>query len=217
MKYKLLCGLLLIFMLSSLATAQEPNHAALVVALEGGLTVTRCVAFEEEQISGFELLNRSGLAVEAGTGGLGTAVCRIEETGCASTNCFCQCKGGGDCRYWSYWHFVDQEWQYAQVGAGSYLVGDGAIEGWTWGPGSVDGAVEPPVVGFSEVCSEQYPVDSTQYPVDSTQYSVDSEQLTVNSEESSTANRQSPMAGYVVFGLIVLGLGGVFVWRRRGK
>lgn len=210
MKYKLLCGLLLIFMLSSLATAQEPNHAALVVALEGGLTVTRCVAFEEEQISGFELLNRSGLAVEAGTGGLGTAVCRIEETGCASANCFCQCKGGGDCRYWSYWHFVDQEWQYAQVGAGSYLVGDGAIEGWTWGPGSVDGAVEPPVVVFGEVCSEQVMGNSEQL-------AVDSEQLAVNSEESSIANRQSPMAGYVVFGLIVLGLGGVFVWRRREK
>ena len=136
--------------------AQETNRAALVVVLAGGETVTRCVEFGEPQISGFELLNRSGLAVEAGGSNLGASVCRIGETGCPANNCFCQCAGGA-CEYWSYWHLLDGNWQYSQVGAGAYQVGAGAVEGWSWGSSSPDEAPEPPPLTFAEVCLEQEP------------------------------------------------------------
>ena len=140
----------------SAALAQETNRAALVVVLDGGEVVTRCVEFSEAQISGFELLNRSGLAVEAGGSNLGASVCRIEETGCPANNCFCQC-AGGDCEYWSYWHLLDGNWRYSQIGAGAYQVGDGAVEGWSWGSSSPDEAPEPPLLTFDEVCAEQEP------------------------------------------------------------
>ena len=41
--------------------AQTPNQAGLVVVHGDGTTTSRCVNFESESISGYELLERSGL------------------------------------------------------------------------------------------------------------------------------------------------------------
>ena len=139
-------------------TAQEPGRAALVVRLDEERVETRCVAFPEPEITGYELLRRSGLEHEASVQGMGALVCAIEGTGCPPGDCLCQCKGGDACTYWSYWHHSDGEWRYAPVGASAYQVKDGAVEGWSWGPGSVAEAIEPPSATFEEVCSG--PVDA---------------------------------------------------------
>jgi hypothetical protein len=133
--------------------AQDDNRAAVVVDYGDGRTAARCVAFSEPAISGLEALSRSGLAVENEVQAGGAAVCRIDGVGCAVDDCFCACRGGGECRYWSYWQLRDGAWQYAVAGAGQSRVVDGAIEGWVWGAGSVTEAPPPPIVSFDEVCS----------------------------------------------------------------
>jgi len=136
------------------AEAQDgENRAALVIRYEDGSVEFRCAAFTETQITGEDLLQRSGLTAvmdyNAMTGG---AVCSIQDLGCAVQDCFCRCQGT-DCEYWAYYHWVDGGWQYSQLGASSYQVKNGALEGWSWGPGNFSSGTEPPAVVFEEICA----------------------------------------------------------------
>lgn len=140
---------------SKTVLAQSLNRAAVVVSLDQERIESACVAFEEESISGLDLLTRSGLDLVLRVEGFGSAVCSIEDSGCAADDCFCQCKGGGDCVYWSYWHQKDSGWEYAAAGASSYRIKDGDIDGWTWGPGSPNNAIEPPTIPFEELCNPE--------------------------------------------------------------
>lgn len=148
-----LLGLALLLSSASSRAAGD-NRVALVVSLGDGETATRCVSFPEESITGYEALQRSGLAFETEVQAGGAAVCSIEGRGCPADNCFCSCPGGTDCLYWSYWHQIDGEWIYSVAGAGLYRVSDGAVEGWVWGPGSVSQAPPPPDVSFADVCAD---------------------------------------------------------------
>ena len=127
------------------AATQTEQQAALIVQFGDGSYITRCISFGEGNISGLDLLIRSGLQV-ANWGG---AVCRIEKDGCdyPTKPCFCQCQGP-NCRYWSYWHWRDGRWAYAQVGSADYRLHDGDVEGWVWG----NGQIPPSAVPFSEIC-----------------------------------------------------------------
>jgi hypothetical protein len=148
-------GLLLCLGLATAAIAQGSNQAALVISLEDGEVITRCVEFVEDELTGYELLSRSGLTVDASATGFGVTVCRIQESGCPSDDCFCQCKGGADCIYWSYWHVRDDEWRYSQAGAAVYPVKHGDIEGWVWDVGSPNEAPPPPSLSFEQICSSE--------------------------------------------------------------
>lgn len=137
------------------ASGQGGEHrAALVVRYPDGNVQTRCVAFAEPSISGQEVLVRSGLkAVINPIGSVGGAVCSIDGAGCSypAQDCFCRCMGT-QCEYWAYYHWIDGAWQYSQVGAVGSQVSDGAIEGWSWGPGNFSSGTEPPKVSFADVC-----------------------------------------------------------------
>lgn len=145
--------------LSQPAAAQGGgNRAALIVRNGLGQEQTQCISFPETSISGDELLNRSGLAVIMNyNAGLGGAVCSIGGYGCAypTQDCFCQCQGQ-TCQYWAYYHWDRDRaaWAYSQVGATGYQVTNGALEGWSWGPGAY-GTVGtlPPMVTFDEICA----------------------------------------------------------------
>jgi hypothetical protein len=150
--------------LSSLTQAAEENRVAVVVSFGGGNVVSRCVSFAEPEISGFDALQRSGLSLLVDDQAAGSAVCSIDGTGCPSGDCFCQCRGGGDCIYWSYWHWLNDAWAYSAGGSSVYRVGDGDIEGWAWGPGSVTEAIPPPVVQFGDVCLSDEPATATLTP-----------------------------------------------------
>jgi hypothetical protein len=152
-------GLLLLLALAALVPPvaarqgdEGDNRAALVVVYGDGQMDTRCVAFAEPEISGYDALSRAGLAVESDAQAGGAAVCRVDGVGCAAGDCFCACRGG-ECRYWSYWQWRDSAWQYAAAGASQSRVSDGAVEGWVWGLGTVTKAQPPPVVSFEEVCA----------------------------------------------------------------
>lgn len=150
----LLLATVLSVMTAAIAGAQSSNRAALVVRFSDDRVETHCVAFQEEQVSGYDLLLRSGLPLEVGDTSFGASVCRVDDVGCSAANCFCECRGGS-CTYWSYWHLQDGEWRYSSLGATAYQVQDGDVEGWSWGPGSVSEATPPPVVTFDEVCAAE--------------------------------------------------------------
>lgn len=136
-------------------TSQGAHHAALVLRYPDGSVQTACVAFSEASITGEELLQRSGLTVVMNyNAGLGGAVCSINGAGCAfpTQDCFCQCQGL-QCEYWAYYHWTGSGWQYSQVGASQYSVQDGALEGWSWGPGNFTIGTIPPSASFDQICA----------------------------------------------------------------
>ena len=132
--------------------AQDVNRVALVIRQSDASVQSICVEFQEDELSSLELLQRSGLDLEMDVQGLGALVCRIDQTGCAVDDCWCQCKGGGDCVYWSYWHQIGGKWEYSLAGASQYVVRDGDVEGWSWGPGNISEAIAPPSATFEDVC-----------------------------------------------------------------
>lgn len=173
-------------------TSTAAQQAALVVQDDAGQVQTACVTFDEPEISGNELLLRSGLDVVMDVQGMGALVCQIEGAGCPANDCLCQCKGGGSCVYWSYWHQDEGEWRYAQTGASLFPVTDGMVQGWVWGPGAVDQAQPPPATTFAEVCQSAATAVATQ---------------------NETAVSWLP---YALFLAVALGLGLLIVRRQRG-
>jgi hypothetical protein len=134
-------------------TAQDGGRAAVVVRFDDERTESRCVAFSEEEVSGYALLQRSGLSLDVKSDGQGGLVCAIDGTGCGAGDCLCQCKGE-PCIYWSYWRLADDGWTYSAVGSTIRRISDGDVDGWSWGPGSVTSAIEPPTTSFEEICSD---------------------------------------------------------------
>ncbi len=118
------------------ALAGATNEAGLVVKFSDGHTLSYCVEFAEDSITGMELLRRSGLAVvTASSGGAGAAVCSINGDGCNTPgDCFCKCKSG-TCGYWAYFREQNGAWQYSPVGAGSRTIHNGDSDAWVWGSG----------------------------------------------------------------------------------
>lgn len=150
---------------AGLARAQQPNQVGLVVQHGDGRLITRCVKFDESQISGYEMLTRSGLEVVANFDwGMGAAICAIDGEGCPANNCFCQCQGS-PCIYWAYHHLVDGQWVYSNLGASNYNVRHGDVEGWAWGAGAMEGGgAQPPVIPFDQICVP--PATETPVPTD---------------------------------------------------
>lgn len=145
------------------AFAGELNRAGLVVVYGEGQAETFCIAFEEDEISGEELLARTGLPVIADSAtALGVRVCQIQDTGCAYPveHCFCQCMGGGACAYWNYYYRNPGEstWTYSALGAAMRRVRPGSVESWVWGDGRIPPASE---LTFEAIC---LPSPSTPVP-----------------------------------------------------
>jgi len=123
--------LLLLFTCVGIASpiaADSSSHVGLVVQKSDGTIVTRCIEFTESEISGLDVLLRSGLEVTYAASSQGTAVCSIDGEGCPSGDCFCDYPE----RYWSYWLWQDGAWQYSPVGASQFKVQDGAVQGWAY-------------------------------------------------------------------------------------
>ena len=142
--------------LPGVAAADEPSQAGLVVQFGDGRVETRCVTFEEKQITGADLLlTYSGFeAIVDASSGMGITVCQFEGEGCAypSEPCFCQCMGGGECAYWNYFYREPgtSEWTYSALGAVLRKVQHGSVEAWVWG----DGTTPPTFDGtFESICA----------------------------------------------------------------
>ena len=126
------------------------HHAALVIQHASGSVITRCVAFAEDQITGLQLVERSGVPYEAQSfGSIGTAMCQLDrEPSTVPSGCF----GSGP--YWQYSHRRGAAWQTSAFGASSSVLRDGDMDGWHYAAGAnqVPGNVE-----FASVCGAPPP------------------------------------------------------------
>lgn len=215
---------------ASVAAAQAPNQAALVVRFGEERVETYCVPFEDAEISGYELLDRAGLSIEAQEVGIGASVCRLDDVGCAASSCFCECRGG-TCEYWSYWQWRDGGWQYSAGGASISRVRHGDIQGWSWGPGSVSEAISPPEYTFEAICQGAGESDGP-----ATAMATPVAEAAVSTLSATEAAGETPAQGdgtmaegeqagdgfptsYLVFGalLLLLALAAVAASRRRSQ
>jgi hypothetical protein len=227
--------------------ADEPSQAGLVVQFGDGRVETRCVAFQEEEITGADLLLiHSGFdTIIDASSGMGITVCQLGTEGCAypSEPCFCQCMGGGECAYWNYFYQEpgSSEWTYSALGAVLRKVRHGSVEAWVWGNGTTPPTFEGT---FESICAAP-----TAEPTATVEPSASLEPPTAIPTAMATlpASTQPPeptrtppptiatipptptqtpepgatqtLASYWPFGLMVVGLVliGLFVRLRRGR
>jgi hypothetical protein len=142
------------------ATASASGRAGLIVGQGDGSFSATCVLFEGSEISGEDLLRRSGIAVTMDVGNpLGTLVCSIDDGGCTFPDeaCLCQCRGAGPCSYWAYFNWdADDGWVYAVQGARLRTLRDGDLDAWLWLDRSLPGdqiPLPPPDLTFDSICS----------------------------------------------------------------
>ncbi len=112
------------------------HHAGLVVRHGDGRLTYAYVPFEEETMSGIDLLKRSGIPqVTISFGGLGEGVCSLEGEGCPAAECRrTVCQGpGANAPFWQYFRQnAPGDWRPLTLGASSAKVRDGDIDGWSW-------------------------------------------------------------------------------------
>ena len=173
------------------AWAGDPNQVGLVVVYGGDDVLTRCISFSDAEISGHEVLKKSGLEIETEmSGGLGAAICFIEKEGCRVSEgqpCFCKCQGP-PCVYWSYWHLQGESWKYSNGGASNYFVRNGDVEGWVWGAGTPNEATSPPAIPFDQIC---VPPTPTPTPVPPTDTPIPTDTATPSPTKTPTATPPS--------------------------
>lgn len=131
------------------ASAQRPNGAGVVIRHGDGTLIMAYVQFEEETISGNELLERTGLQITAAPyGGLGTGICMIDNEGCPADNCYCE-SYDNPAEFWHYYSWDGAAWVLEPFGPSSREIGDGDIDGWSW----TGGDSELPPVSIDEIAS----------------------------------------------------------------
>lgn len=200
-----------------IGAGQAANKVGLVVRFSDDRVESYCVSFTEPEITGRDLLERAGLTLEADEVGMGATVCRLEDVGCPSTNCFCECRGG-NCTYWSYWQMGDGGWQYAVAGASVSRVQHGDLQGWSWGPGSVTEAIAPPQVAFDDVCGDE--VSTTAVPAGAPNDALDAPSTHVPTPDPSlpASSGQGMFPGsYVYLAVLFLGLVGLALLANRRR
>lgn len=143
---------------SCVAAASGRPHAALVVDT-GARTTTYCVALDAARVSGIRLIQLASaqyaLSYHLGFGS--QAVCQLDGVGPSGGDCFSAYPD-----FWGYWHGASGGgWSWAGSGAASASVGDGSVEGWSFGTGD-SGTTHPapPSLAFSEVCDVSPPSPS---------------------------------------------------------
>lgn len=214
-------GLLLLslFLSQGYSLAQEagPYHAGLVIVGEEGNVSTHCIAFEGEQLSGLELLQRSGLNPEFKSGGLGAALCALEGRGCPVEDCFCECKGA-PCNYWVYFHLqADGTWNYSGVGAAGRTLRSGDVDAWVWG----DGKTAPPPLTFTDICPAADNAPSPEAEESPTAQPTVQIFIPAASAPTGSSERESPVLAvlssrYGSFALLLLALIAL-AWTRRRR
>lgn len=154
----LLAAIVVAFVVAGATSAQEStpaadtlSHAGLVIRHGDGRVTYAYVAFPEAEISGIELLRRSGVEqVTIPFGGLGEGVCAIEGEGCPASECrrrVCQAPGA-DSPYWRYFGLDETgAWRPFVLGPSSTKIRDGDVHGWSW----TDEEPGLPVVDLADV------------------------------------------------------------------
>jgi hypothetical protein len=172
------------------ALAAPKHRAGVLVRNSDGEWRKMCVPFDENTITGEQLLRRTGLEIETKSSELGTSVCKIGSTGCSSSDCYC-----GKTTFWGYWTQDPKKtkWTFSQVGPAQRTVRDGALDAWVWGK---DGKPVPPKQTIGSVCTTDLAA-----------------QASVPAKRGATT-RGNAVLGFVVAAVLLAAAGGIVVWRR---
>jgi len=122
------------------AQAASAHHAGIVVELGNAQVVRQCVGFDTATVTALDVLKASGIEYATATyGGLGVAVCQIDNEPASYTECL---PASG-----SYWVFFISRgggaWANSSQGVSNTTVGDGDDVGFRYDP--LAGADPPPV------------------------------------------------------------------------
>ncbi|HKZ55597.1 MAG TPA: hypothetical protein VJ123_08970 [Anaerolineales bacterium] len=149
--------LLLLASCQDVGRSDQIHRAGLLVRHSDGRIASVCVEFAEDEITGEELLARSGLAHALDASNpMGALVCSVDGEGCGfpSEACFCRCEALGECDYWAYFTRLAQGgWTYSPNGLRARKVRQGDLDAWVWL--SAAGAPEQtllPDLQFVDVC-----------------------------------------------------------------
>ena len=207
--FLVMCILAITTAWTSRASGADLNIAGLVVDYGDGRVSYAVVPFGEQEISGLELLRRSGLdLVTVGFGGMGDAVCQIEDTGCPLDECrrrLCQ-TSDPESPFWRYSRqTAPGEWEFLALGASGSRVGDGDIDGWSWtGTGS-----PLPRLTMDEIAERAGAEASLLTTAD-----VPSAVLRTHGGETGERVPTGAVTGAITVGIIGL-VAGLAVWRSR--
>ncbi|MGB8215444.1 MAG: hypothetical protein WCE68_17980 [Anaerolineales bacterium] len=128
------------------AQAAGTNRVGLLISYGNGTVKSQCITFSGEKITGLAVLKASGLPLEVAYSSAGAAVCKIGNVGCPVNNCFCDSPPN----FWAYWHIQNGNWVFSEVGASSYSVSNGDVDGWAWGVGQSN---PPAQTSFDQICA----------------------------------------------------------------
>lgn len=129
--------------------AAAPTHVAVTISGHGSV----CFAWHSG-MTGDDLLNAVA-SVQYRQDGL---IVQIDGTPASAK--------ADNTHYWSYWHDTSGTWQYSSVGAGSYVLQPGAVDGWSYD----DGASSAPRPGqdpsglYAAICAGRDPVARSSAP-----------------------------------------------------
>jgi hypothetical protein len=131
------------------AFAQDGNtkRVGVVVAFPEGQPHVQVVTVPSDATT-FDVLKASGLTLVTQPGQAGQALCKINETGCAADNCFCDAE-----HFWAYYHLNGSNWEASQGSVDSYKPANGAVEGFAWSGFDKDynPTVKPAVYTFEQL------------------------------------------------------------------
>jgi Prenyltransferase and squalene oxidase repeat len=202
--------------LTNLANPPANHRAGLVIYYGDDSLFTTCVSFTESTLSGLQLLERSGLAIQTATNpNQGTAVCKIGDVGSPSSDCF-----GSMPDYWSYWQMGANGWDYAVTGSDQAKVSDGAVNAWSWGTGN-----PPALINFQNTCEGVAIVLPTSAPPTGTPAPTATTTIAsatlppIATATPTPAGTQKTPGGYIVYAsiLLVLGVLIIYLFRSRSK
>lgn len=208
----LVCILVLANVWPASVLAADFNAAGLVVDYGDGRISYAWVPFEEDELSGIDLLQRSGLdLVTVGFGGMGEGVCQIDDTGCPVGECrkrLCQTSDPGS----PFWRLSQQtapgEWTFANAGASASRVHSGEIQAWSW----TGSDVTLPAISMDDL-AERAGADISPQANASTLPKV--ALRTEGMSSSGDSGTSSSLAAAITGTVVVLGVGGFAIWRSR--
>ena len=196
------------------------HEAAVVVRHgDGGITYA-LVAFPEDEISGMELLRRSGISlITVSFGGLGEAVCTLEGEGCGVGDCrkrLCQ-TGDPSSPFWQYFRQESPgAWVVVPLGVSSTRVQDGDVDGWSW---TSHDANLPALTVESVRDLIGADADALTLPADGSSVAVKRE-YDASGKLRTKKSSNAPSAGEVISGmvaLVLLAAAGVLIVRRNRR
>jgi LPXTG-motif cell wall-anchored protein len=179
------------------------KQVALVIGLPNNQVHAEVVTVPDTATT-FDALQKASIKLVSQNTDFGPAICSINDTGCPSTNCFCDKQ-----HFWAYYHFDAKagKWASAQEGVGAYKPADGAVEGFVWSGADANFSPtdQPPVMTFAQVAGQAAGAQAST-TVTTTQTSAPAALPTTG---------QSSSAGWLVLAGGLLLLAGFFVWRSR--